>query len=258
MMRKCLFLSAAALAALITAGPALAKDGSGYVGFDIGAVWPKSQDLEAAVDFTNPVVPDIPFTDVGSLHMNAGVDADIIAGYDFGMFRVEGEVGYKHGNLNAGDLRQTFLDAVNGPAESTLTTKDFGLDDKTNSWSGMVNGWLDLGGEGTVGGGVGAGAGYASVHQFGGSHGTFAWQLLAQAYYPITDQLDIGLKYRFFHAGRSDGTHDFVFSGPAVCAGPGPCSGGVITFRDASRFVSHSILASLTYNFGAAPPPQWA
>ncbi len=88
-MRKYLL---ATVACLTVASPAVAKDNSGYVGVDIGAVWPNSHDIEGGIDFTNPAVADIPFHNIGSLNYKAGIDADIIGGYDFGMFRLEGEL----------------------------------------------------------------------------------------------------------------------------------------------------------------------
>ena len=47
-------LATAALLAITT--PAVAKDHSGYIGVDIGAVWPKGQDLFATGTFSGPVV----------------------------------------------------------------------------------------------------------------------------------------------------------------------------------------------------------
>ena len=102
-MRRYLFATSALL---IIATPAAAKDHSGYVGIDVGAVWPKSQDINGSVLFNGPVVcnPTIPPTtclppadiansNIGSIKYKTGIDVDFIGGYDFGMFRVEGEVG---------------------------------------------------------------------------------------------------------------------------------------------------------------------
>src|ERR1700748_455932 len=144
-MRKYLL---AATAALTVATPAIAKDGSGYVGADIGAVWPKSHDLEGGIDFANPAAPDIPFHNIGSLKYKAGIDVDLIGGYDFGMFRLEGELGYKHGKVKDVNLDNDFLDAINGEGNLDLTNTNFDIDRTTNAWSGMINGWLDLGGNG--------------------------------------------------------------------------------------------------------------
>ena len=177
-MRKLLLGSAAAM--VIVATPAVAKDGSGYFGGDIGIAWPKNQHVDGEINFTSSLVPDVPFGDVGDIDMKSGLDADLIGGYDFGMFRLEGEIGYKHGRIDQLDVTDDLLDAINDAAETTFTEDDFDIDNKTNVWSGMINGWLDFGGNDGVGGGIGGGVGYASVHQFGDSHGTFAWQLLAQ------------------------------------------------------------------------------
>src|SRR5881398_1077530 len=102
-MRKHLLASAALL--LLFATPAVARDNGGYVGVDIGAVWPSSQDILGSATFAGPFVcnavppavctrpADISRANVGSLHYGAGLDADLFGGYDFGMFRVEGEAG---------------------------------------------------------------------------------------------------------------------------------------------------------------------
>src|SRR6185437_9738226 len=112
----------AATAALTVAAPAIAKDGSGYVGADIGAVWPKSHDLEGGIDFANPAVPDIPFTNIGSLDYKTGIDADLIGGYDFGIFRLEGELGYKHGKVKGVNFNSSFLDSINHEGNLNITS----------------------------------------------------------------------------------------------------------------------------------------
>ncbi|MFL6732310.1 MAG: hypothetical protein ACJ8EP_08190, partial [Sphingomicrobium sp.] len=191
----------ATTAALIIATPAAAKDHSGYVGGDIGGVWPKSQDLNGSVLFSGPVICNaVPpatcttpgtfsGTDIATLKYKVGIDADLIGGYDFGMFRLEGEIGYKHGKVKHHEFDSAFLSAIQSRSGATLT--DFDIDRTTNVWSGMINGWADFGGETGFGGGVGVGAGYASVHQFGHSDSKFAWQLLAQGYFPVSPQFDL-------------------------------------------------------------------
>ncbi|GAA3906543.1 hypothetical protein GCM10022276_26310 [Sphingomonas limnosediminicola] len=249
-MRK-LFLAAAATVAI--AAPAAARDGSGYVGIEGGVLKPQSQDIFGSVDFTNPLTADIARSRVASSRYKLGYDVDLIGGYDFGMFRLEGELGYKRAKIKSVNVDNSFVTALNAGAGTAFTPgTDFGFDSHTSVLSGMVNALLDLGGNGGIGGYVGGGAGYASVKQFGSSNGKFAWQLLAGVYAPISDNLDVGLKYRYFRAGRSNGSDAFAFS-----AGSTTGSGGVATFDNDSRFTSHSLLASLTYNFGAAaaPPP---
>ena len=67
-----------------------------------------------------------------------------------------------------------------------------------------------------------------------------AWQLLAGVYMPISENIDVGLKYRYFHP------HGFDFNGEQL----GYTGAGSQFRADVSgRFTSHSILASLVYNF---------
>jgi len=148
-MRKYLLLTAAA-AALLSAAPAAAKDGAWYAGLDIGAVWANSQKILGAIDFTNPAVVDIDATRVGSIKYKTGIDGDIIGGYDFGMFRAEGELGYKHAKVKHITVDQVFINNGNlGAGGNVLTLDNFDIDEKTNVWSAMLNGWLDF--AGTVG-----------------------------------------------------------------------------------------------------------
>src|SRR6266550_1617964 len=95
-MRK--YLLAAAAAAVFST-PAMARDGSGYIGLEGGVLFPKSQHLDANIDFTDPTVTDVTFNNVARVKNKTGYDVDLIGGYDFGMFRLEGELGYKRAKL---------------------------------------------------------------------------------------------------------------------------------------------------------------
>src|SRR5512142_1575253 len=124
-MRKYLL---ATVACLTIASPAVAKDGSGYVGFELGALFPHDPSGKAFVDFTttNATVPpggtlpagipagpaDFTVSNPFNFNTKTGWDGDIIGGYDFGMFRLEGELGYKHSKVNA-RIGDTFVTAVN-------------------------------------------------------------------------------------------------------------------------------------------------
>jgi opacity protein-like surface antigen len=254
-MRKFLFAAAATVA---IAAPAAAKDDSPYVGIEGGVLFPQKQTVFGSVDFTDPTLIDIARTDVASTRYKMGYDVDVIGGYDFGMFRLEGELGYKRAKTKSLNVNSAFVTGLNAGAGTSFTSgTNFGIDDHTSVYSAMLNGLLDLGGNGGIGGYVGGGAGYASVHQFGGSSGKFAWQLLAGVYMPISSNVDVGLKYRYFRAGRSGGTVAYPFAaGTGTCTTV--CSGGTAYFDNDSRFTSHSLLASLVYNFGGtavAPPP---
>jgi opacity protein-like surface antigen len=155
-----------------------------------------------------------------------GVDGDLILGHDFGLIRAEIEAGHKwakHDNL---DL------ASGGSIDG---------DGHTSGYSAMGNLLLDLGKNETVNFYVGGGAGIAWMHErtaigtadFNIRDSRLAWQGIAGVRAPVFRYFDVGLKYRYFNAGHLK-------------------DGGL-----RGEFQSHSVLASLIYNFGpeAAPPP---
>ncbi|HKC03496.1 MAG TPA: outer membrane beta-barrel protein [Sphingomicrobium sp.] len=260
-MRKYLF---AAVAAAAIASPAAAKDNSGYVGLEGGILFPQKQDINAAIDFTDPLVTDAPDGNVGRFKFKKGYDVDLIGGYDFGMFRLEGELGYKRTKNKSFSLDPAFVTALNAGAGTALTSSDFDIGGHASVLSGMVNALLDVGGNGGIGGYAGVGAGYAHVKEFSDSDNSFAWQLLAGVYAPVSNNIDVGLKYRYFSTGNlhfNDAVAFAAGAGPCGPVGaPVPCSGGTASFGVNDKFQSHSLLASLVYNFGgaaveAAPPP---
>ena len=98
-MRKMML---AAVAATAIASPAAARDGSGYVGIEAGVLWPKDSTIR--VREFDEIVDNGDIAEIN--YKNMGWDVDLIAGYDFGMFRLEGELGYKrakHDEYNANE-----------------------------------------------------------------------------------------------------------------------------------------------------------
>ena len=108
-MRKYLLAAAAAAAIAAPATQASARDHSGYFGLEGGILKAKSQSVNFdATDSFNA-------GSYNGYYMNyylgtytprfrsknsLGYDIDAVAGYDFGMFRLEAEVGYKRANHN--------------------------------------------------------------------------------------------------------------------------------------------------------------
>jgi len=244
-MRKYLL---AAVAAAAVSTPALAQDTGGYFGVEGGIMMPKDQDIDGSVDFTNTVVPDLPNADIADIDFNMGYDVDLIGGYDFGMFRLEGELGYKRAKADNLDVDDTFLNAFNAGAGTDFTDEDFDLDGKVRVWSGMVNGLLDFGDRG-FGAYIGGGFGKAWVKEFGDSDSAWAWQGIAGVRTAVSDNIDLGLKYRYFRTGKLNFADDFAFTGV------GNGSGGTASFDADNHFSSHSLLASLIFNFRAPPAP---
>src|SRR4051794_20979656 len=69
-------MTAAALAAI--AVPAVAKDGSGYVGVDGGALFPQKQTVAGSIDFTTTGVTDFARQDIASEKYKTGYDLDVV------------------------------------------------------------------------------------------------------------------------------------------------------------------------------------
>lgn len=105
-MRKYLL---AAVCAMAISSPAVAQDGW-YAGVEGGVMKVKDLDL----DYEDPAV-DI--DDGIRIDHKMGWDVDLIGGYDFGMFRLEAEIGYKKAKLDELEIESNFIndldDALN-------------------------------------------------------------------------------------------------------------------------------------------------
>jgi outer membrane protein OmpA-like peptidoglycan-associated protein len=218
---------ALATASTIIASPALAGDGQSYIGVEAGAVFPG--DIEV-VDRTTG---DETIIETGN---NWNLDADVLVGHDFGKFRLEAEVGYKEFGL------ESFI-----PAGTSVSTA---IDDgNVTVLSSMINALVDIGGNDGVGFSFGGGLGIAGVDAEVDSPAlvhdediALAWQGIAALRVPVSDNVDLGLKYRYFNV-EGIKMND--------------------SFGDAMKtdLTSHSVLGSLIFNFGgaqAAPPPPVA
>src|SRR5256714_11182433 len=147
-MRKYLLATAAAATVAIAAPAAATTDNSGYVGLEGGVLFPRSQTVFGTATFTTPGTPgpvNFTRTDIGSVKYKTGYDVDVIGGYDFGMFRLEGELGYKHAKAKSRSVSTAFVNAINAGAGTTYTTTtDLGFRDKLTAYSAMLNRLLDL------------------------------------------------------------------------------------------------------------------
>jgi OmpA-OmpF porin, OOP family len=233
----------AAVAAAAIASPAAARDGSVYVGVELGGMIVEDSKFNFTDDLhdvNNAVLVDY----------SMGFDGDLVAGYDFGMFRGELELGYKRAGIDEVQLDPALLPAAN--AENTI----FDADGHGRVLSVMGNVMIDFGGETGWSGFLGAGAGLASVKVnadfdatvptvpgtsfgFSDTDSGLAYQVIAGVRTALTDNIDVGLKYRYFTTKSFDLEDD---------------ADNVTTLH--GRWQSHSLLASLIYNFYTpAPPP---
>lgn len=247
-MRK--YLLAAAAAAAI-ASPAVARDGSGYFGVEGGALFPKDSHVDFAGTYTYSEGGTYDFVADFKTNYKTGVDVDVIGGYDFGMFRLEGELGWKQAKHKSYDNATLVATSSEGDT-FTYGPYDADADGKTTVLSAMVNALLDFGDENGLSFYAGGGVGWAqtkyrvsldstdtTIDDLSGTakDSGFAWQGIAGVRYALSPNIDLGLKYRYFRGPRVKESE--VFASGASVSG---------TFDARTRFQSHSLLASLIYN----------
>jgi opacity protein-like surface antigen len=229
-----------ALASTTLAAPAVAQDTGWYAGVEGGALVAEDTNLDYAdnsVDVDNGI----------TLDHSIGFDADLVGGYDLGMFRLEAEAGYKRAKVD--EIR---FDPSTGifATPAGLNPQFVEANGRFRVISTMVNALADFDGDGWRGY-AGVGVGLARVKYsaftddgvvgFSDRDNTKAWQGIAGVAKTISPNTEVGLKYRYFNTGRLDfGRNDVSVAVPFALSG---------------RLKTHSLLASLIFNFRAPPPP---
>ncbi len=231
-MRKYLL---AAVAVSAFASPAMARDNSPYIGIEAGAVMSDEGFFDVDFDGTE-------FDRGVNVDYNIGIDADLIGGYDFGMFRAEMELGHKRLRINELRVSGQLLGAIGG-----VDNDDFDVSGHASVISLMGNALLDFAGDDGIGAYIGGGIGHARVKMLGDSDSGLAWQAIAGARFPVSHHIDLGLKYRYFNSGKIKFSDDFEDN-----------AGAPFTVATDGRLKTHSLLLSLIYNFAAPPPPPVA
>ena len=258
-MRKFL-LAAAATAAL--AAPAAARDGAGYVGIEGGIMFPRDLNGDAFVDYTiarpgTPMGTDFAVDNAFDAELRRGWDVDVIAGYDFGGFRLEGELAHKRAKRDGFDLDGGLEGTLGTAIGASVDNEAFDdADGKVTVNSAMVNLLGDFGADDGLAfyGGVGVGRAWARALDDGDN--AWAFQGILGLRSPVSENIDLGLKYRYFRTGELN------FQGGPLGVG-GPLRVAQFNPSLNGKFQSHSLLASLIFNFGApaaepvviAPPP---
>ena len=233
-MRKHL-LAASAVAAL--ASPAYAATDGPYVGIEGGVTFPRTSDLDVVLNNTTT------YDNGYNVKYKAGYDVDAILGYKLGFIRLEGEAGYKRAKIKSLGVSTPLITDVGTAAGTTATAADFSVGNRIGIKTLMANALLDGDFGGGLGGYVGGGAGRAWANLSGDSDSAWAFQGIAGLRYALTPNVDAGLKYRYFHTAKLNFNDAF-----AVNAVP-------FTTSTSGNYDSHSVLASLTYNFNAHSRP---
>ncbi len=233
MPSKIALLFAAAM--FLAPSSAYARDGLPYIGFEGGAVKPEKLKLDyqlRALSVQNGIVID----------HKTGYDIDAVVGYDLGLFRAEAELGWK---------RIATTGVTVAPAIQFNNTGPLTVDGTTKALSAMANLLLDFGKDDGLqvygGGGLGiarvsldniiSGPNVTPGRGVNGSDRSLAWQLIAGMRVPVSFNVDLGLKYRYFRTeiDLQDATNPTAVENLE------------------GRFRSHSLLASLIFNLGRQP-----
>jgi opacity protein-like surface antigen len=241
-MRK--ILLPAALAASALSAPAHAADRGFYAGIE-GGLW-LVEDIKA--DSEGDSIPDFPFPPVLTAavavpggdgiaaDLKTGFDIGAIAGYDWGWVRTEGEISFKRANFDQVAI-----------GDDLFFSGKHDADGYVQSFSVMANVLADvpLGAGFNLTAGPGIGWGRLVVHAKADieNNGTTAklndetdsgllWQLTGGIRKSVTSKIDVGIKYRYINTGKRK--YDSGFFGDVE-----------------GRLKTHSVLASLIYNFGA-------
>ena len=180
-------------AAAIIAVPAQAREGQPYIGINGGIVFQDQVDVEAQ--------PYSGSRNEARINTGEGWEGDVVIGYDFGAFRLEAEGAYKNQ-----DHDTLFID---GPNTAGLPVGlRTGPDSTQKTYSAMVNALIDIGNDDGLQLYAGGGAGLARVDMELSVPGVgtliddkdtaFAYQGIAGLRFPVTDNIDLGVKYRYF------------------------------------------------------------
>ena len=230
-MRK--FVIGMAMASTALTVPAAAREGQWYIEGAGGVM----------------IVEDINFDVNGTLNdaeagFDEGYDFGAVVGHDFGAFRLEAEASYRAADL---DTLAAGSEGIPAVATRTQFQSAWPAAGEVNALSFMLNGLFDFGPDDGLQGFFGGGIGVARV-DFDGTINTtgpgfvddsdtgLAWQLLAGVRAPLSDSWDVGLRYRYFNAEN-------------------------VSLIDSRGFdleadmKSHSLLGTITYNFGGEPDP---
>lgn len=174
---------------------------------------------------------------------NPGINLGGHLGYDFGLFRLEGEIGFQHAD---GKNLRLIDDAALGALTNLSAGDQAILQGNRRALSAMVNGLIDIPTASAWEGFIGAGAGIARIKnralQVGATpliddgQGSFAWQGMAGVRRPLSRDVDFSVQYRYFQAANSN------FPDQSIARS---MRGG---------FASHSLLAGFTFKFGRAAP----
>ncbi len=207
-----------------------------YIGLDAGVNLPRDYGIDVGT-----------FRDDAQVSNDMGWETAAILGYDWGRFRTEIE-----GNYRTWGGDEIISEQAGIPQSATTrATGALDYDGDIALKSLLVNALVDFGEEDGVQFSVGGGAGrtWMDIETSGAPSGfayldtsdsEWAWQAIAQARVPVSDRVDVGLKYRFFS------TLEFEVDDSI---------GRLADFEVASHSASLSLMVMLGSRVAPPPPP---
>jgi opacity protein-like surface antigen len=241
------YLMAATILGAVAA-PAFAAANGPYVGIEGGITFPRSTDLDVILNDTTATPPTTAsFGNGYNVDYKKGWNVDAIAGYKFGLLRVEAEGGYQRASVKDLGVNSALLTNVSTASGTTATAADLGVGTRMGVKYLTANALLDGDFGGGFGGYAGAGVGRAWASFSGDKDSAMALQGIAGVRYAVTPNVDLGLKYQYLHTGKLGFSDAFTVNH--------------VDFTTSAKgnYNSHNLLASLVYNFdapGAAPAPE--
>jgi len=227
----------AATASAALASPAFAGAPGPYVGIEGGVTFPQSSDLDVILNDTTT------YDNAFRVKYKTGYDVDAIIGYKLGIVRLEGEAGYKRAKVKSLGVSTPLITDVGTAAGVPATASDFSVGNHIGVKTLMANALLDGDFGGGFGGYAGGGAGRAWASMGGDNDSAWAYQGIAGIRYALTPNIDAGVKYRYFHTNKLAFDDAFILNGEPF------------TTRAKGNYDSHSVLASLVYNFNSREAP---
>ena len=154
--------------------------------------------------------------DYGTIEFKPGFAVGIAGGYNFGMFRVEGEIGYQKNDMDTGSVCSGGTCVSGNISSSDITALSF-----------LVNGYFDFVNSSPftpyITGGIGMANLDYKITNWSDSDTVFAYQVGAGVAFTINKHFTIDLKYRYFATEDPETT--------------------------ISTFASHNVYLGFRYNF---------